>query len=107
MVGLDLCSNAYDVLPNEGDDTYSAVMPFAVLWDLQLQGYVAATGLYKTCLGEFDGKVGSSFKTDKVDRFEALEYTAVDCPMDEGTEIVCGEPLIFTKYNKDIWKDRV
>ena len=107
VVGLDLCSNAYDVLPNEGDDTYSAVMPFAVLWDLQLQGFVAANGLYQTCEGNFDGSEGSTFTTVAVDRFEEKEYTAVDCPMDDGTEVICGEPLIFTKYNKDTWRDRV
>lgn len=107
VVGLALCSNAYDVLPTEDEEAYDAVMPWAMLWDLQLQGFVAGTGIYYNLQGEFDGKTGSSFTTTAVDRFKEITYTAKDCPMDDGTEVICGLPLIFTKYNKDTWKDRV
>ena len=107
VVGLALCSNAYEKLPNEGDETYDAIMPFAVLWDLGMNGYGAGAGMVAYLNGDFDGKAGSEYTSVASGRFEETTFKCVDCPMDDGTEVVCGEPLIFTKYNKDTWKDRV
>ena len=107
VVGLALCSNAYEKYPNEEDDTYSAIMPFSVLWDLGLNGYGAGAGMVAYLKGEFDGSAGSSYTSVASGRFEETTFTAVDCPVDNGTEVICGSPLVFTKYNKEEWKDRV
>ena len=109
VVGLALCSNAYEKLPTEDQDTYGddVIMPFAVLWDLGMNGYGAGAGMVAYLNGDFDGKAGSEYTSVAADRFPETTFKCVDCPMDEGTEVVCGEPLIFTKYNKDTWKDRV
>lgn len=109
VVGLGLCSNAYDKYPDVDQDTYGSdvIMPWSMLWDLELQGYVAGAGMALYVAGEWDGSLGSTFTSPAVGRFTAEPYTVVECPADEGTEVVCGSPVIFTKYNKDIWKDRV
>ena len=110
VVGLALCSNAYNVLPDEDQDTYGSdvIMPWAMLWDLQLNGFVAGAGMYAYVQGDFDGKEGSSFKTPVAGRFsEEMTKTAVQCATDNGTEVICGLPVIFSKYNKEEWKDLV
>ena len=72
-----------------------------------MNGYGAGAGMVAYLKGEFDGKAGSEFTSVASGRYEETTFKCVDCPMDEGTEVVCGPPLIFTKYNKDTWKDRV
>ena len=86
VVGLALCSNAYEKLPNEDQDTYGddVIMPFSVLWDLGMNGYGAGAGMVAYLKGEFDGKAGSEFTSVASGRYEETTFKCVDCPMDEG-----------------------
>lgn len=104
LTGLGIPSEMQSFMPATADDNaFDYVCPYMMLWDVIHLGAVAGAAQYAAMNDGFDGSVGSSFEMDAFRDYEATTYEAYEGG--KGTEVLAGEPFIFSKDNMEEWID--
>lgn len=104
LTGLGIPSEMQSFMPATADDNaFDYVCPYMMLWDVIHLGAVAGAAQYAAMNDGFDGAVGSSFEMDAFRDYEATTYEAYEGG--KGTEVLAGEPFIFSKDNMEEWID--
>ncbi len=104
VTGCGAPSEIQGFMPAEDEDTFDAVCPYIVLWDLGRVGAVASCALLAIEDGTFDGSLGSTLTMDAWDQYPETTFEVTEAS-DGGTEIVIGEPMLFDKTNVADWVD--
>jgi rhamnose transport system substrate-binding protein len=105
LTGLGLPSEMQSFMPlSPGDDEFSKVCPYMMLWDVIDLGRVLAGAAYAATQGTFDGTPGSSFQLDAYGDYPARTYQAENDPDgNPGTVVIVGDPYVFYKGNMAEW----
>jgi len=109
LTGLGLPSEMQSFMPLEsGDDEFSKICPYMMLWDVIDLGRVSGGAVYAAFEGTFDGSAGSSFELDAFGNYPARSFSAIADPDNAdstGTVVVVGNPYVFQKDNMKDWID--
>jgi rhamnose transport system substrate-binding protein len=105
LTGLGLPSEMQSFMPlSPGDDEFSKVCPYMMLWDVIDLGRVLAGAAYAATQGTFDGTPGSSFQLDAYGNYPIRTYKAENDPDGKpGTVVIVGDPYVFYKGNMADW----
>jgi rhamnose transport system substrate-binding protein len=105
LTGLGLPSEMQSFMPlAPGDDEFSKVCPYMMLWDVIDLGRVLGGAAYAATQGTFDGTPGSSFQLDAYGDYPARTYKAENDPDgNPGTVVIVGNPYVFYKGNMADW----
>ncbi len=106
VTGCGAPSQIQAFMPAPDEDSFDAVCPYIVLWDMERVGAVAACALMALQEGEFDGSIGSTLTMDAWGEYEETTFTVTEAS-DGGSEIVVGAPIVFDKDNVADWVDRL
>jgi len=105
LTGLGLPSEMAAFMPAQpGDDEFSKVCPYMMLWDVIDLGRVTGGAAVAAAAGTFDGKPGSKVELEAYGNYPARTFTAQNDPDGkEGTVLIVGDPYVFHKGNMKDW----
>ncbi len=103
VTGIGIPSEMASFMPAKPEDNaFDFVCPYMEMWDLYHFGATAAAATYAALYDGFTGEAGESFTMHAYGDYDEAVYEAYEID-DGGTEVLQGEPLVFTKDNMATW----